>query len=251
MRTIFISYILKKIDNIFLINNKKQATMPDENTKEEQSKNGIVSINEAVNQEEDSDGEDYEIKITLKPQRPWSSYTQEELDELEKKYGECDYCYSLRLPEHMYKGHYWDKCPRLKKMRCDRCAVYGHTGGHCPTATKKLEIKCTFCFRGGKQESKYNSHTIECCVDKKIYDGDRYEYQGGESNNYSSARQVDYRYSYDNTKRTSYSQPERVQNVSNKYQKVPEKKSADSSIPSYNQRSFSTNTHDFPPLSKK
>ena len=112
---------------------------------------------------------------------------EEELDELEKKYGECDYCYSLRLPEHMYKGHYSESCPRLKKMRCDHCAVFGHTGGHCPTKTKKSEIKCTFCFRGGKLESKYNSHTTDSCIDKKEYHG---EYQ--DTSGYYQKRQ-DYR----------------------------------------------------------
>lgn len=221
--------------------------MPIEDLPEQHIKDTIVP-----NQEEDSEGEDQEIKITLKPQRPWSSYTEAELDEIEKKYGECDYCYSLRLPEHMYKGHYWDKCPKLKKMRCDRCAIYGHTGGHCPTATKKLEIKCTFCFRGGKPDSKYNSHTIDDCVDKKIYDGERFEYQGGGSSAYSKSSQDVYRQSYDNTKRTSYYQPERCQNVSNtnKYQKVPEKKAVDSYIPSYNQRPYSSNSQDFPALSR-
>ena len=199
--------------------------------------------NQIPNQEEDSDDSDCDIKITLKPRKPWSSLTPEEIDEIEKKYGECDYCYSLRLPEHMYKGHYWDSCPRLKKMRCDHCAVYGHTGGHCPTSSKKLEIKCTFCFRGGKPDSKYNSHTIENCIDKKIYDGDNYGCQRVGTSSYSSGHQGVYKQSYDNHTKTSYFQKERVQpsTTSNKYIKVPDKKSNDKPYL----------TQDFPPLSKK
>jgi hypothetical protein len=156
----------------------------------------------------DSDDEDCDIKITLKPQRPWSSYTQEELDELEKKYGECDYCYSLQLPEHMYKGHYSESCPKLKKMRCDRCAIFGHTGGHCPTKTKKLEIKCTFCFRGGKAESKYNSHTTDSCIDKREYHG---EYQDTRCN---YKKRQDYREGSNYRSNDYYYQSRPVQNTS-------------------------------------
>jgi hypothetical protein len=218
-------------------------------------------------QEDDSDDEDTYIKITLKPQRPWSSYTEEELDELEKKYGECDYCFSLRLPEHMFKGHYSDNCPKLKKMRCDRCALFGHTGGHCPTLTKKLEIKCTFCFRGGKPESKYNSHTIDECIDKKNYDSQRYEYQegGGYYDQQHRPQRQDHQrqdhqrqdYQRQDHQRQDYQRPSYVQTprsynsprtyVDNTtYPKIPNRNSAQK----YNQP-FTTTTQDFPPLSKK
>jgi len=185
--------------------------------------NNLIEKTEIV---EESDDSDCEIKITLKPQKHWDSYTQEEIDELERKYGECDYCYSLRLPEHMYKGHYCESCPRLKKMRCDHCAVYGHTGGHCPTSFKKLIIKCTFCFRGGKSEEKYNSHTTETCIDKKIYDGD---YQAGSY--YSKPYQSNQRYS---------------QRYNNSYTNQNKRQTSDLK-PAYN----SDRDRDFPVLSKK
>jgi len=214
-------------------------------------------------EEDDSDDSDNDIKITLKPHRPWSSYTEEELDELEKKYGECDYCFSLRLPEHMFKGHYSDNCPKLKKMRCDRCALFGHTGGHCPTLTKKLQIKCAFCFRGGKPESKYNSHTIDDCGDKKNYDGQRYEYQGGggyydprqdrhqrqdhprqDHPRQDQQRQDHQRSSYVQTPR-SYNSP-RTYVDNTRYPKMSNRNSEQK----YNQP-FTTSAQDFPPLSKK
>ena len=199
-------------------------SLEDKPTEQNNSNNDLLEKPDIPPETDDSSDEDYEIKITLKPRKHWDSYTQEEIDELEKKYGECDYCYSLRLPEHMYKGHYSESCPRLKKMRCDHCAVYGHTGGHCPTSTKKLIIKCTFCFRGGKLEQKYNSHTTETCIDKKIYDG---EYQGGSY--YSKPNQSYQRY-----------------NNGNSYTHQNKRQTSDFK-PAYT----SNSDRDFPPLSKK